>query len=78
MGDYVSPWMTEELSMLQDSAGRFFDREFVPHEEEWAKAGIMPREMWNKAGEAGLLLASVPEEYGGAGGSFRPRIGHPV
>ena len=70
MGDYVSPWMTEELSMLQDSAGRFFDREFVPHEEEWAKAGIMPREMWNKAGEAGLLLASVPEEYGGAGGTF--------
>ena len=70
MGDYVSPWMTEELSMLQDSAGRFFDREFVPHEEDWAKAGIMPREMWNKAGEAGLLLASVPEEYGGAGGTF--------
>ena len=70
MGDYFSPWMTEELSMLQDSAGRFFDREFVPHEEDWAKAGIMPREMWNKAGEAGLLLASVPEEYGGAGGSF--------
>ena len=70
MGDYISPWMTEELSMLQDAAGRFFDREFVPHEEEWAKAGIMPREMWNRAGEAGLLLASVPEEYGGAGGSF--------
>ena len=70
MGDYFSPWMTEELSMLQDSAGRFFDREFVPHEEDWAKAGIMPREMWNKAGEAGLLLASVPEEYGGAGGTF--------
>ena len=70
MGDYISPWMTEELSLLQDSAGRFFDREFVPHEEQWAKDGIMPREMWDKAGEAGLLLASVPEEYGGAGGNF--------
>ena len=70
MGDYISPWMTEELSLLQDSAGRFFEREFVPHEEQWAKDGIMPREMWNKAGEAGLLLASVPEEYGGAGGTF--------
>ena len=70
MGDYVSPWMNEELSLLQDSAGRFFEREFVPHEEAWAKAGIMPREMWDKAGEAGLLLASIPEEYGGAGGSF--------
>ena len=70
MGDYVSAWMNEELSLLQDSAGRFFEREFVPHEEAWAKAGIMPREMWDKAGEAGLLLASIPEEYGGAGGTF--------
>ena len=70
MGDYVSPWMTEELSLLRDSAGRFFEREFVPHEEQWAKDGIMPREMWNRAGAAGLLCASIPEEYGGAGGSF--------
>lgn len=70
MGDYVSPWMTEELSMLRDSAARFFEREFVPHEEQWAKDGIMPREMWNRAGAAGLLCASIPEEYGGAGGSF--------
>ena len=70
MGDYVSPWMTEELSLLRDSAGRFFEREFAPHEEQWAKDGIMPREMWNRAGAAGLLCASIPEEYGGAGGSF--------
>ena len=70
MGDCVSPWMTEELSLLRDSAGRFFEREFVPHEEQWAKDGIMPREMWNRAGAAGLLCASIPEEYGGAGGSF--------
>ena len=70
MGDYVSPWMTEELSLLRDAAGRFFEREFAPHEEQWAKDGIMPREMWNRAGEAGLLCAGIPEEYGGAGGSF--------
>ena len=70
MGDYVSPWMTEELSLLRDSAGRFFEREFVPHEEQWAKDGIIPREMWNRAGAAGLLCASIPEDYGGAGGNF--------
>ncbi len=70
MGDYVSPWMTEELSLLRDSAARFFEREFVPHEEQWAKDGIMPREMWNRAGAAGLLCAGIPEAYGGAGGTF--------
>ena len=70
MGDYVSPWMTEELSLLRDAAGRFFEREFVPREEQWAKDGIMPREMWSTAGDAGLLCASIPEEYGGAGGTF--------
>jgi acyl-CoA dehydrogenase len=37
---------------------------------EWEKAGIVPRELWRKAGETGLLCVTVPEEYGGAGGDF--------
>ena len=35
--------------------------------EQWEKDGVVPRAAWTKAGEAGLLCADMPEEYGGAG-----------
>ena len=61
----------EEISIFSDAVGQFFERECAPHVEDWRKQGYVPREMWKTAGEAGLLLASTPEEYGGAGGDFR-------
>jgi len=63
-------WMTEELVLLEDQADRFLKNEFVPHIEKWHEEKIFPREVWNKAGQAGLLCAMIPEEYGGAGGTF--------
>ncbi len=53
--------------MFRDSVRRFMEREIAPHREAWEKAGVISREAWLKAGEAGLLCASMPEEYGGAG-----------
>jgi acyl-CoA dehydrogenase len=64
------PWMTEDLVLLEDQARRFMDAEFVPHLDRWNEQGMYEREVWTKAGEAGLLCASMPEQYGGAGGSF--------
>ena len=64
------PWMTEELSLTADSAAKFFQRECAPHYERWEQQGSVDREIWLKAGAAGLLGASVPQAYGGAGGSF--------
>ncbi len=63
-------WMNEDHVMFQDMATKFLEAEWAPRAEGWRKAGIMERETWNEAGEAGLLCASVPEEYGGAGGDF--------
>src|SRR5580704_13568229 len=63
-------WMTEDLVVLEDQARRFIAAEFVPHMDRWNEDGIYDRAVWTKAGEAGLLCASMPEEYGGAGGSF--------
>ena len=45
----------------------FYEREVTPYNEQWDKDGIVPRELWLKAGEAGLLCFDVPEEYGGPG-----------
>jgi acyl-CoA dehydrogenase len=63
-------WMSEDLVLLEEQARRFLATELVPHVERWTEDGIMAREAWNKLGEAGLLCAGIPEEYGGAGGTF--------
>jgi len=63
-------WMTEDLVLLEEQARRFMAAEFVPHLDEWHEKHFYPREVWTKTGAAGLLCASMPEEYGGAGGTF--------
>ncbi|MBI1204730.1 MAG: acyl-CoA dehydrogenase [Rhodopseudomonas sp.] len=63
-------WMTEDLVMLEEQARRFIAAEFTPQVDRWQEAGMYEREVWTKAGSAGLLCAAIPEEYGGAGGSF--------
>ena len=45
----------------------FLAREAVPHHSDWEKAGLVDREVWRKAGAAGLLGLDVDEEYGGGG-----------
>ncbi len=65
-----SPWMDADLETYRDSVRRFVAEEVTPHQERWAKQQQVDRRVWEKAGELGLLLADVPEEYGGAGGSF--------
>jgi long-chain-acyl-CoA dehydrogenase len=63
-------WMSEDLVLLEEQSRRFIAAEFAPHVERWNEDGIYDREVWKKAGEAGLLCASMPEAYGGAGGTF--------
>ena len=54
------------------TARAFMEKEVTPFHEQWEKDGIVPREVWTRAGQAGLLCFDVPEEYGGPGiGDFR-------
>ncbi|MEO1014425.1 MAG: acyl-CoA dehydrogenase family protein [Pseudomonadota bacterium] len=64
------PWKTDELVLFEEEAAKFFTRELAPHVDKWREAGCVERWAWEKAGEAGLLCMSMPEEYGGAGGTF--------
>lgn len=65
-----SPWMTPELEGFRDAVRRFVAHEVAPHQERWRKQQHVDRELWNKAGDMGLLLADVPDDYGGSGGTF--------
>jgi acyl-CoA dehydrogenase len=57
----------EEHEMWRNSVRRFVEQEIVPFHAQWEHDGIVPRELWLKAGEHGLLCCTVPERYGGPG-----------
>ncbi|GAA1224792.1 acyl-CoA dehydrogenase family protein [Prauserella halophila] len=65
-----SPWLTEELDDFREMARSFCQKELTPHQDRWIENKQIDREVWTKAGEVGLLCLSVPEEYGGGGGTF--------
>ena len=52
---------------FRETARAFCDKEIVPRHDSWEEAGIVPRELWTAAGQAGLLGFMMPEKYGGGG-----------
>ena len=70
LGVATPEWKTEDVVMLQDMATKWLQSEIAPRYEEFEKAEVFDRASWEAAGEAGLLCASMPEEYGGSGGTY--------
>jgi acyl-CoA dehydrogenase len=60
---------TPEDEALRDQIIRFCENEIAPHGEAWEEAGGFPRELYKKAGDAGVLGLGFSEEYGGSGGN---------
>ena len=56
---------TDEHDLYRAAAREFFEKEVAPFHDEWDKAGMVPRELWEKAGAQGHLAHTVPEEFGG-------------
>ncbi len=61
---------TEEHRIFRDALKKFFEKEVIPHVDEWEEAGIVPKSIWKKMGDQGFLCMQVPEEYGGMGADF--------
>src|SRR3954470_22419448 len=67
---YESPWINDDVRMFRRTVRQFVEKEFVPHQARWREARAPDAAAWTAAGRAGILLADVPEQYGGGGGSF--------
>lgn len=59
------PGWTDEHEQLRRTVRGFVDREIVPYVDAWEEAESFPRELYQKAGEVGLLGLGFPEAYGG-------------
>jgi alkylation response protein AidB-like acyl-CoA dehydrogenase len=57
----------EEHNIFRESFRKFIDKEVAPFSETWREEGIVPRDIWLKAGENGYLLTWADEQYGGLG-----------
>ena len=66
----TSKWQMEEHQLFTDSVKKFFIDEVKPNLDEWGKKQQVDRTLWNKAGDAGILGSSIPEEFGGFGGDL--------
>lgn len=59
------PFMGAEHETFRAELRRFIQAELEPHVEEWEAAGEVPRAIYQRAAEVGLLGVGYPEEYGG-------------
>jgi alkylation response protein AidB-like acyl-CoA dehydrogenase len=60
----------EDHDAFRDMVQRFIAKEIAPFHAQWEEAGIVPRELWLKAGAAGMLCCTVPEAYGGIAADY--------
>ncbi|HEU4406903.1 MAG TPA: acyl-CoA dehydrogenase family protein [Polyangiaceae bacterium] len=65
---YYRALLDESHVLFHESCRRFADQEIAPEAAAWDETGSFPRELYAKAGEAGILGAVFPEPYGGGGG----------
>lgn len=63
----TSRWESPEIKALRSSVRSFTEKEILPHQDQWEKDGMIPREVSKKAAKIGLLSLPFPESAGGEG-----------
>jgi alkylation response protein AidB-like acyl-CoA dehydrogenase len=63
----VEHFYDDDHEQFRSAVRTFVEREVVPHLAAWDEAHLVDRDLFRKAGAAGLLGMAVPEEYGGGG-----------
>lgn len=61
---------TPEHVIFREQVKKFIEKEVIPYHNKWDEDGIVSRDVWLKAGKAGLLCPTISEQYGGPGGDF--------
>lgn len=67
-------YFTDTHLLIRESISRFVEREVSPFIDEWEEQGSFPRDIFKKAGEAGILGINYPEEYGGTEGDVFQKV----
>lgn len=60
----------EDHEAFRQSVRQFLLKEIAPNAKQWQEDGIVPKSIWPKAGEVGMLCPTAPVEYGGLGLDF--------
>jgi len=60
----------EEHNMFRNQVKKFIAAEVLPYHDEWDEKGVVTKEVWHKAGKAGMLCPTISEAYGGPGADF--------
>jgi acyl-CoA dehydrogenase len=59
---------TPEHALLREQVARFIAKEVEPHAQAWEEQGMVPREVLQRMGRAGLLGLMYEGQYGGGEG----------
>jgi acyl-CoA dehydrogenase len=57
----------QEHDEFRSLVREFIEREVVPHYQQWLDDGAVPRDLYRRLGDIGVMGLPIPEQYGGAG-----------